>query len=83
MNLDNIIYSTRPMTLRDRILCQRAMQGDYESIAAYILARTNLQHEEALDLDDEEQIKVVTQIGKAVVQSVLLQQLGKALDVHS
>lgn len=80
MNLDNIVYSTKPQTLGEKILGQRAGRGDFEAMAGYILSRTSLTQDEVLDLDDDDLIVISGKILDAVLTALMLQQIGKTLD---
>lgn len=80
MNLELVTYSTKPVNLGEHILCQRAGKGDFEAMASYILARTNLTSEQIIELDDDEVLAVINKIGEAVVSSIVLQQISKAID---
>ena len=82
MNLDSVTYSTKPLTLADHILSQRSAKGDYEAMAGYILNRTDMTSEQILALDDEELLIVVTKIGQAVLNSIVIQQISRALDAN-
>lgn len=79
MNLDKLICSTKPSSLGEKILCQRAAAGNWEAMAALVLIRTNLTEEEVLSLDDEDLAKVMALINTAVVSGVHLQKLAEDL----
>lgn len=54
LDLDSVVYSDKPFTLRERILEYRWTNGDWDALASLILLRTNLTNTEALDLTEEE-----------------------------
>ena len=74
-DLDKIVYSTKPITLRERILAQQGANGDWQAMHAYICCRTNLTPDEAYELDDEDTSAVIDGIGKGLVQGLQLQNM--------
>lgn len=80
MNIENVVASTRPMTLGDHILLQKITAGDFEATANYIVRRTNLTPEETLALDGTEVIRVLEKITLGIADSLLLESIGNALN---
>lgn len=78
MDISRVVYSDKPFTLGQRILLQKAGNGDWEAMAAYILARTNLVAMEAMNLDDDEASTIIRlSIEKALVMQRLAADLPK------
>lgn len=77
---DKIEYSTKPITLRERILCQSGANGDFSAMHAYICSRTNLTVEEAFELDDEDVTLVLEGINQGFQTSLILQNMLKTSD---
>ena len=75
-----VIYSQKPMTLRQHIFVQRVSQGDYEAMHGLILERTNLSAEEAYELDDEDLMIVLGRVSENLAQGIVLQKLGQSLN---
>ena len=78
MDLDKVEYSSKPVTLEQRIWLERSGNGSYEAMFNLILARSNISTEEALELLEDDLTIVVTKIGEGMRQSYVLSTLGKA-----
>lgn len=75
-----IEYSRSIIKLTDLILIQRiANGGDWEAVAQYIVRRSNITTEEALDLDTEELSNILDGLSTAADASIALQKLGRSL----
>lgn len=82
MNLDTVVYSTKPLNLRDHIFLQRfSSANDYQAMLDIILVRTNIRLEDALELDDEDLGIVMGKITESVMQAIQLTGLSKGIDV--
>ena len=80
MDIEKVVASTRPLTLGDHILLQKIGLGDFEATYQYILRRTDLTSEEALALDSKEVVTVLEKISTGIVDSLLLESIGNALN---
>lgn len=80
MNVDSVVYTTRSVNLGDHILLQQCGEGDYEAMLELILARTDLQEDQALSLEDEEAAEIMRKIGEGIAQSYALKNLAKEMD---
>lgn len=79
MNLDQIVYSTKSITLREMIIAQRVAQGEASAIVEFLLLRTNLTEEQALDLDLEDITVISNHIQEAIKTSQILESISKQL----
>ena len=76
--MKDIALSTSPITLKQMILMQKLAinSGDYMSLYELILERTNLDEDEALELDCDDIAKVSQLVFENIGQAAKLAQLG-------
>lgn len=81
MTLPEITYKTTPITLGEQVLMDRIRDGvnTASSVLGLIVSRTNLSEQEALALELDEALQVMTKIAEALNQAVILEAMGKSL----
>jgi len=79
MNVEDIEISTKPFTLKQAILLQRATNGDLEATLLFIVDRTNLTVEQAAELDVEDLAGLTIRVSQGIDMAGKLSAIGKAL----
>lgn len=79
MELSKVEYSSRKVTLQHRIWMEQAAGGSFQAILNLILARTDIEEAEALQLDDEELSVIIGKIAEGMVAAVTLSAIGRLL----
>jgi hypothetical protein len=79
MQVNDITYSTKPLTLGDARLLQRIPLGDFDATIKFIARRTSLTEEQVEELDANDVEIIVGNIAHAVEQAATLAKLGRQL----
>lgn len=80
MDLEQVVYSTQPVTLQQRIWLEQAGTGSFEPLYYLIVARTNIEAEHALKLLDDDLVVIIAKISEGMQRAFVLASLAKVMD---